>query len=557
MSTNLIKFFESTFQFKLNDNYGRKEYSLESFLTRWTDSEIMGDYYIFPLLFPSFQKSKQFIPASLLKTQEEAKLLATDQQLLENRKKVFQRVLKYFHLLYLDDQLFSNPESESRIPGSNIIQLSPGWITQPVELYRWVIILNHFVLMAELGDEFSKKVNLTILKFFCNWNNFQKSYGYKPIPSNIFIQMLGTQPFLKSLLPYIDSNTMKFIQPVFTLKKISQLDLTRMDLNQKVKIKNLANYDPLLEDLYIGYLGFEIVGIVTIRKENKEEQKDNKGNEWNFFTALTNSQQASQLKQKIKTYLQEDFGVKMKEEWKGCKYWVATHSFGTDTAEDLRAREFKNKELYLEAYIRGVKVDTSPSRLKEICEKVVAQLPPVEWEKEMLLWYTSLTQEEKDLVDRYTNYSYHSMNMDLRWWPKRQAPLNDIINKGIPLPQEIVVYRYNDPPREKSDTAFLLADVGTKFEYLGYLSTSFLASYSTSVICKESGSYQPVLMRIRIPQGAKCVYIPSHEYELIFPHLSKLELTGKSIEKVVCSLDNNFQPNSWKEITIYDLVMSL
>jgi len=54
------------------------------------------------------------------------------------------------------------------------------------------------------------------------------------------------------------------------------------------------------------------------------------------------------------------------------------------------------------------------------------------------------------------------------------------------------------------------------------------------------------MLRIKVKSGTRCVYIPSHEVELIFPHGSTLLITGKHLQSIACSRSTT------AEVWIYD-----
>jgi len=203
-------------------------------------------------------------------------------------------------------------------------------------------------------------------------------------------------------------------------------------------------------------------------------------------------------------------------------------SFGSIKATDrITTRSLSPQDLYLEAFNRGL--DTTLS-LSDICSLLQSQITDIEWQRQMLYWHSTLASEEQSIISSYTSYGYNHMNDSLRMFPDQEAEMNDVIEKAPPLPNDIVVYRYISDVSHLPDEGLVVHN--------GYLSTTFLASLVARASC-EDDMKKLAVMRIVVPKGARCIYVPSYEYELIFSHKTKLMVLGKSSEEMVCSVVNN------------------
>jgi hypothetical protein len=294
IQTNLIKFMKGEYVIKLND----VEYDLNSILTKWSDDDLFNDYNVFYIIFPKGGNKYTVKPNYSLSitSQEEAKIIANDPVIRISREKIFNRILEHFDLMYNKETNQIINVSEEQIPGLNAVQLPPVWIDNKNALYRWIIILKHLKLMISLekGDGgYSRKINQAILLFFCKWFKFLLSYENGRINSyiiNIYKQLFETQDFMQRLSPFINYNIvsqvhtikgsnnlpqLQFNPPVITVKEVNSLDYMKMNLNDRVKIKDLSNYDPLLDKLFISYSNLNIQALMIV---------NNKGR--NFFTDL-------------------------------------------------------------------------------------------------------------------------------------------------------------------------------------------------------------------------------------------------------------------------------
>jgi len=118
------------------------------------------------------------------------------------------------------------------------------------------------------------------------------------------------------------------------------------------------------------------------------------------------------------------------------------------------------------------------------------------------------------------------MNEELRKNLEGDVPLNEIIEKSIPLSNQIVFYRMIE------DDTFLH---GKKYMILNsYVSTTFMAEIAISWVLSGIISYNDIedlpnlsVLKITVPKGSKCIFNPSAEYELIFPHRSRIHIRSK------------------------------
>ena len=204
-------------------------------------------------------------------------------------------------------------------------------------------------------------------------------------------------------------------------------------------------------------------------------------------------------------------------------------------------------ELGLEAFNRGISYKTAT----EAHDKILAEIPNLGWQMNNIIWFGNLTQSEQQLVTEYINYGYEIVNSQLRRCPESsKIPINDLIAKSAPIPNDIIVYRYFRTTRSLD-----IPDSG-EYVFLGYLSTSISASFVFKGPCISPSFH---VMRIHVPKGAKGIYIPSNEYEIIFPHKSKLIINSKKTETIVCSIDCLDPSKSTKvvDVTMYDCTLIL
>ena len=147
--------------------------------------------------------------------------------------------------------------------------------------------------------------------------------------------------------------------------------------------------------------------------------------------------------------------------------------------------------------------------------------------------------EERKVLGAYASYDSGEVNNDFIKQPDQTPLFNKIIEKLPPVENDIVVWRYIREYEIEGDAknrVYLPPDSG-EYEYLSYLSTSFMSQY---VITYHSCQNQVLaLMRIVIPKGSKCLYVPSVvgrvEYEILLPHKTHLRIDGKEQQSFVCS----------------------
>jgi hypothetical protein len=221
-------------------------------------------------------------------------------------------------------------------------------------------------------------------------------------------------------------------------------------------------------------------------------------------------------------------------EEKECIVGYYTSSWGhIATLNKFHEMSMSYPYLLLEAQFR----DLEPP---ELCKKVRNQLPDLDWLANMILWFTSLSYEEQDIINSYINYGYEDMNISLRSNPRAYAPMNEIIAKAIPLPNDIIVYRY----MEKE----YLPEYGT-FIHNGYLSVAYIATGIFRASCGKWSSRN--ILRLIVPKGTQCIYIPSAEHELIFPHGSLLQIESKEQRTIIC----DDRDSRSKTVTFYNALL--
>lgn len=203
------------------------------------------------------------------------------------------------------------------------------------------------------------------------------------------------------------------------------------------------------------------------------------------------------------------------------KDWGNIHVF-----KFKKASYFTISDLIFEAKYRNIDTDQS---LLGIRQELNKQMPPIEWYNDQLNFAISLNEKDKDIVNTYFGNPKHvQLNSDLRNYPYMDAPINRIIEKVPPLPNEIVVFR------RISDFSL---NVGV-FKSLGYLSTS------ASISCLKNGGVNPcadesIIMKITIAAGSKCLY-GSHLCEMLFPHNINILINSLQDVDLPCyDYDNN------------------
>ena len=193
-----------------------------------------------------------------------------------------------------------------------------------------------------------------------------------------------------------------------------------------------------------------------------------------------------------------------------------------------------NYEVFSELYNKRI-----TNIIRDGCYTLQQTVPSLEWQKSMINFLFNLKHRQRAIIFMYIGGYYKKMNNELRINPNSHAHLNPIINDAVPLPNDIIVLRYS--------TEYNLPETGTEIEYTGYLSTSFAGLYVIPKPCE----YNMILFRIHVPKDCKCLYIPSYEYELIFPHKTKLKIISKTTEKIICKIDDTNV--SYKEKNIIDV----
>lgn len=228
-----------------------------------------------------------------------------------------------------------------------------------------------------------------------------------------------------------------------------------------------------------------------------------------------------------------------------CKFFATTSQFGNIKNNKIHYSGVKNlKELQIEAINRNIDIDDS---FQNICNNIQKQLPSLEWQKQNLLDTSNrnlVSKEEFDDVYNYQNYSFSSMNYELRRNPNLEAPINNTIDKMKPLDKDIVVFRGID------EYDFLTLNIGDIFQSNGYFSTSISATLITGGACESNNG---AVMRIYVPKGKKCIYIPGREKELLFSHGIILQLTNISYNMYNCLTNDKFNTNN--QIVLFDFAM--
>lgn len=168
-------------------------------------------------------------------------------------------------------------------------------------------------------------------------------------------------------------------------------------------------------------------------------------------------------------------------------------------------------------------------------------LPSLDWFYRSLLVHSNLSDQDKSIINEYISYSYNHMNNNLRndnSLKSENAALNGILNKLLPLEQDIIVYRY----------VWNVDFIREKFHHKGYISTTISVNFMSDLICDDQYDGCSIL-KILIPKGTHCIYIPSSEYEIIFPHNLELEYVDKSNQTF-------YTESKSKSVTVYHMKMT-
>lgn len=206
--------------------------------------------------------------------------------------------------------------------------------------------------------------------------------------------------------------------------------------------------------------------------------------------------------------------------------------------------------------------------LKDLCQIIMKEVPSVSWQQEMIFKENQLSLEERSLIQNYINYGYKTLNQKLRDNPNSPAPLNNIIDKMIPLSHDIIVYRVI-----REDSKFKLPTSGIFTSY-GYLSTTFDTLIIQKDVCEEVELEIEAktdvqvskllkllpktvlkIMKIKVPKGTKCYYVSSYNTsELIFKHNIRLMIHKIFPQKFICSIPLSKSPKVCivHEADIYD-----
>lgn len=229
-----------------------------------------------------------------------------------------------------------------------------------------------------------------------------------------------------------------------------------------------------------------------------------------------------------------------------CDLYAGTFNYGyIDSFDDIyETGPDSLKDLKYEAINRGINISDSFS---VICKHIKNELPSLNWQKQNIFDMSNqelVSEKEFKDVNDYGSYTFRTMNENLRKFPDRQAPINQTINKMQPLEKDIIVFRSVD----KSE--FLPLNVGDIFNSYGYLSTSMSSTLITKVRCSSN---KGAVMKIRVPRGKKCIFLPGKEYELLFPHNIQLQLINVHYNKFYCFKNDEF--NTDNNVVIFEFIM--
>ena len=343
--------------------------------------------------------------------------------------------------------------------------------------------------------------------------------------------------------------------------------IKKLKLKLKLKLKSTSE----IKEIYYpyGYRYWQFGGLdLSVRLENLDNMYEN---ELDFITNGENDEHENDTNNTIENDTNENeiiwnnnYLVDQKIEWidtiKGKDDTESEFESLVDSdiykinINDIYPIKFSKCELYLEALNRNINISTN-SNPTLIWKNVIESMPDQNWQKDMIIWFFKLSEDEMMLIYHYFNFGYENMNAILRFKPSQSADMNNSINKSIPLPNDIIVFRYT----YNNDELSYIPDNGI-FTFNGYLSTSYKSSYVTNINC-NSDSYSDEhkdisLLRIKVQKGKHCIYIPGKEYELIFPHKTQLNVISKKNEPLIHSIDcKNFKPNKIVTKMVYDIIM--
>ena len=156
-----------------------------------------------------------------------------------------------------------------------------------------------------------------------------------------------------------------------------------------------------------------------------------------------------------------------------------------------------------------------------------------------------LTDKEKKVIEEYTGGESLWINnflrdRDIEKIPEKDIPklkkkieiLNGIINKSLPIKDEMVVYR----GAEAMDQAWKNLKKGDEliFTSTGLVSTSINKQVSIEFIDDDSDGDKCCLLVLTLPKGSKCIYLDTSvnpdENEILLPHGSIFIVTERKIE---------------------------
>jgi len=234
---------------------------------------------------------------------------------------------------------------------------------------------------------------------------------------------------------------------------------------------------------------------------------------------------------------------------------INSNFFVYDSKYQVGVRVPSSEILRIECFNRGLLPEEEEGI--DLLALLRPQLPSLRWQMTQLRQLAVLPLEERELIGEYASHGSDTINNDLVARPEQVAPLNTIIAQLPPLEQDIIVYRYirkYELGGSLKSRSYLPPESG-EYEYHSYLSTSFMSYLVINqTACLGRGSREiAAIMRIRVPKGTHCMAVPSTidrpEYELLFPHQTRIRVDEKSQQVYVC--DQGVE----REFTTYDVTM--
>jgi len=179
--------------------------------------------------------------------------------------------------------------------------------------------------------------------------------------------------------------------------------------------------------------------------------------------------------------------------------------------------------LYLNSLLRNIDLNLS---CDEIVNKFLHSIPSVEWQKDNILEFLNSSKEEINTINNYEDWGYEYINEYFR--KTETIDPNDVyykIQKVIlrmpKLSRDITVFRYMG----EKDIKYLPTSPGDVVVLKGYTSTSFDALYTSDRVCNPYKiGEDKIVLKIQVPKGKQCLYLPTTESELLFPLDTKLRL---------------------------------